>query len=80
MLILVQLKNGQDQVHLFQDTYFESSKRHQLTIMYPFEHINHDILQHFLFQHLYKLFLCAHLYINNVFHGYETIKILFFRQ
>ena len=43
----------------FQDTYFESSQIHQLTITYWFEHTNHDILQKILFQNPYKLFLRA---------------------
>ena len=33
----------QDQVLIFQDTYFKSSQIHQLTIMYCFGHTNHDI-------------------------------------
>ena len=45
----------QDQVHIFQDTYFESSQIHQLTIMYRIEHTNHDIPLIFLFQ---KLMTC----------------------
>ena len=40
------------QAHIFQDTYFESSQIHQLTIMYHFEHTNHDILLNLLFQYL----------------------------
>ena len=47
----------QDQVYIFQDTYFESSQIPLLTIMYCFENTNHDILLNFLFQILYKLFL-----------------------
>ena len=46
----------QDQAHIFQDTYFETSQIHQLTIMYHFEHTNHDIILQFLFQNLYKIF------------------------
>ena len=49
----------QDQAYIFQDTYFLSSQIHQLTIMYRFEHTNHDILIYFLFQNIYKLFLHA---------------------
>ena len=45
MLILVQ-----DWVHIFQDTYFESSQIHQLKIMYCFEHKNHEIHLNFLFK------------------------------
>ena len=40
-------------------TYFEISQIHQLTIMYHFEHAHHDILLKLLFEHFYKLFLCA---------------------
>ena len=47
------------QVHIFRDNYFESSQIHQLTVMYHFEHTNHDILLNFLFENLYKLFLHA---------------------
>ena len=47
MLILVSKESELDQVHIFQDTYFESSKIHPLTIMYCFEHKNHDILLNF---------------------------------
>ena len=49
----------QDQIHIFQDTYFGSSQIHQLTITYCFEHTSHDVLLNFLFQNLYNLFLCA---------------------
>ena len=52
MLILVQSENEQSQVYIFQGTYFESSQIHLLTIMYHFEHKNHDILLNFLFQNL----------------------------
>ena len=48
-----------DQAHIFQDTYFENSQIHQLTMMYRFEHKSHDILLNFLFQNLYSLFLRA---------------------
>ena len=47
MLILVQQENEQGQVHIFQDIYFESSQIHLLTVMYCFEHTNHDILPNF---------------------------------
>ena len=47
MLILMQEKNNQGQVHMFQDTYFESFQMHQLTIMHSFEDANHDILLNF---------------------------------
>ena len=36
------------QAHIFQDTHFESSQIHSLTMMYRFEHTNHDILLTFL--------------------------------
>ena len=40
----------QDQAHIFRDTYFQISHIHQLTVMYRFEHVSHDILLNFLFQ------------------------------
>ena len=48
-------------VHILQETYFESSQRHLLTIMYRFEHINHDILKKILFENpiLQTLFVCT---------------------
>ena len=49
----------QDPVHIIQPTYFESYQIYQLTIMYRFEHTNHDILQNFLFQNLYFFFFFA---------------------
>ena len=49
MIILVQKDNEQDQAHLFYDKYFESFQIQQLTIMYRFEHINHDNPLNFLF-------------------------------
>ena len=51
MLILMQLENIQGEVHIFQDTYFESSKIHLLTItiMYHFQYANRNILLNFLF-------------------------------
>ena len=52
----------QDQVHIFQDTYFESYQIHQVTIMYGFEHTNHDIPPNFLFQKLMTC-LCTFLLI-----------------
>ena len=45
----------QDQGHIFQETYFESSQIYQLTLMYCFEHTNNDILLNLLFQNLYKV-------------------------
>ena len=43
MLILVHKANEVDQVHMLQETYFESLQIHQVAIMYCFEHTNHDI-------------------------------------
>ena len=48
MLIQALKKCLQNQGHIFQGTYFESSHIHQLTIMYRFEHTNHDIFLNFL--------------------------------
>ena len=61
MLILVWKENEQNQAHIFQDTYFESSQIHESTIMYRFEPRNHDILN-FLIQNLYKLTILAHFF------------------
>ena len=47
----------QDQAHIFQNRYFESSQIHRLTTMYHIEHANHAILLSFLFKNLYKLLL-----------------------
>ena len=52
MLSLVQYENEKGQVHIFQDKYFKKSQIHLLTIMYYFEHINHDIA-------LKNLFACV---------------------
>ena len=49
----------QDQVHIFQDIYFEISQIHLLTTMYRFKHADHDILLNFLFQNLCKFILRA---------------------
>ena len=57
----------QDPVHIFQPTYFESCQIYQLTIMYRFEHTNHDILQNFLFQNLYNLL---------VFFGFFCVRVI----
>ena len=46
--------------HIFLRHIVESSQRHQLTIMYRFEHTNHDVLLNLLFQNLYKLFWRVH--------------------
>ena len=57
-MLILQLKEIlQDQAYLYQDTYFKSPQIHLLTIMYRFEHTNHNILLNFLFQNLYKFFL-----------------------
>ena len=45
----------QDQGHIFQEIYFESSQIYQLTLMYCFEHTNNEILLNLLFQNLYKV-------------------------
>ena len=52
-------RNEQDQAHIFQDTCFESLEIHHLTIMYHFEHVNHDNPLNCQLQNLYKLFLHA---------------------
>ena len=57
MLILVEKEN--EQVQAQNGTYLESSQIHHLTVMYCFEHTDHDNLQKILFQNLYKLFLHA---------------------
>ena len=59
MLKLVQIENEQNQVHIFQDAFIKSSQVSELTIMYHFQHANHDILLNILFQNFYKLFLRA---------------------
>ena len=69
MLILVQKENEEDQAHIFQETYFKSFQIHQLTIMYHFEHINHDNPLNVLFSNLYKLFLCVRNRNSNVLHA-----------
>ena len=53
MLILMQTKYEQDQVHIYQDTYFKSFQIHQQAEMYRIEH---DTNQDFLFQKLPILF------------------------
>ena len=42
-------KNKQGRVHISENTYFQTSRIHQLTIMYHFEHTNYDTLLDFLF-------------------------------
>ena len=49
MLIQELKENLQDQAHIFQDTYIQSSQIFELTKMYCFKHANHDILLNFLF-------------------------------
>ena len=46
-------ESEQDQ-SVFQETYFEISQIGQLTIMYHFEHVNHDNPLIFLFQNLFE--------------------------
>ena len=43
MLMLVQYKNDHGQDCIFQGTCFKSFQILQITIMYCFEHTNHDI-------------------------------------
>ena len=43
------LKNEKGQVHILQDTYFESFQIHQLAKIYCFEHTIHDIHLNVLF-------------------------------
>ena len=57
--MLIQELELEDQAHVFQETYLESFGIHLLTIMYCFEHRNHDIVLNSLFQNIYKLFLGA---------------------
>ena len=59
MLIQELRENERHHVHIFYDTYIKSSQIHQLAIMYHIEDTSHDMLQHFLFQNLYKLFFHA---------------------
>ena len=47
MLILVQQENEQGRFHIFQDTYSEIFQIHQLTILYCYEHVNHEIFLNF---------------------------------
>ena len=42
MLILLQSKNEQNQVHMFQYTYSKSFQTHLQAIMYHTEHTSHD--------------------------------------
>ena len=42
-------KNGQDQIHIFQDTKPEDSQIHQLAIIFCLKHTNHDSHPFFLF-------------------------------
>ena len=50
MLILVQQENEQGRFHIFQDTYSEIFHIHQLTILYCYEHVNHEIFLNFYFK------------------------------
>ena len=43
MLIHVQIKNEQDQVHIFQNIYFSNFQIHPQAIMYHFELIEDDM-------------------------------------
>ena len=60
MLILVETKNEQDQVHIFQYICFYNFQMHQQVIKYRFEHTSPDTRQGFLFQILPILFDHAH--------------------
>ena len=64
--MLIQELKGilQDQAQIFQDTNFESSKIHLLTIMYRIEHKNHDILLNFFINSFYVRVIC----MSNIFH------------
>ena len=75
MLILVRKENEQVQVHIFQDTYFESSKIHELRIMCGIEHLNYDKPLNFLFQNLTKLFLYARNQLSSLFNPFSPRKI-----
>ena len=46
----------QDQAHIFQDAYFESSQIHQLMIIYCSEHTNNEF---FISKSLQTFFACA---------------------
>ena len=62
LIILVRKENEQDQAHIFQDKYFQISQIYHLTIMYCFDHINHDNL----FK-IFKNFFCAQvIHISNI--------------
>ena len=63
---------------LYFKTYFCSSQIHQLTIMYHFEHANHDIPLNFLFQNLCYSFWVHKIRISNIFYISVTLKIFFF--
>ena len=74
MLILVRKEVEKDQVHIFQDKYFGRSKIHHLTIIYHFEHINHDNPMNFVFQNLFKLYLRVHNPHQKYVPYYVTVK------
>ena len=48
MLIQLQVKNVQDQVHIFHYIYFKSFQVHQKVIKYHFKHTNYVIHLNFL--------------------------------
>ena len=60
MVIQVQAQNIRDQVHIYQDTYFQNFQIHLQAIMYHFERISHDIHRDYLFQIHPILFEPAH--------------------
>ena len=53
-------RKWEDQVHMFQDTFFESFQIHQLAAMWEFEHTSHGFLLNFLFKNLVRpsLYVC----------------------
>ena len=59
MLIQELKENLQDQAHIFQGTYIQSSQIFELTKMYCFKHTNHDILLNFFSKSLETLFACS---------------------
>ena len=58
----------QDQAHIFQDTYLESSQMHQVTILYHFEHVKQYILIIFYFKIFTKAFFMRVICISIIFH------------
>ena len=68
MLFQVLEEAFHDEAHIFQDTYFESSQIHLLTIMYHVEQSSHNIILFFYFKIFTNCF-CVHLiFIGNIFY------------